>query len=704
MEKRISGATHKSGDAGLLDKAVMAYVSKDWKRIYRLALKIALIHFMIGAVWILLSDRVLESLTDDSDFITFMSIIKGLAYVIVMSIMLYLAIYALVKSVSRVENEITINRRKIIEANKDLELLNEQLHLSQEKFTELHDLLVRNQEELHYNEKRFSTFLETSNDAIWEESNDGARWFSERWFEITGFSPKDMDEIEHMDHLIHPSDREKVHKLVAEHIRNKTPYYSCEYRIRTKSGEYKWIKAKGKVLHSDENNTYRMIGVHMDLSEINEYKEKLQHVAQHDQLTGLQNRLALNNKMQALMKDKDVGRFALLYIDIDRFKNINDTLGHSFGDTLLLQVAERLKTLLPMDALYRIGGDEFVVLIEQFSHREEVERCGISIIKAFKTPLMVEADSIFITASIGVSLYPEHGIDAGTLLKNADIAVYKAKEGGRNRIVFYIEPLNDVIEERINIEKNLWLALVNNEFELYYQPQYDLERDSITGFEALIRWHNPELGIVMPDRFIGIAEDNHLIIPIGTWVLKTACAFLQKLHQSGYQNLNISVNISILQLLQEEFVDIVMDTIRTAGIDPKHLELEITESILMESYESIASKLQLLRSKGIKIALDDFGKGYSSLNYLKSLPITTLKIDKVFVDTINENEKEKSFTDLIVNLGRSLDLCVIAEGVETLEQKDYLAKHKCNKIQGYLFSKPLPEYEILQKMDAQWSK
>ncbi len=684
----------KNEEAGLFYKAVSAYVHKDWKRIYKLSIGVALVYFIIGATWILLSDQILKSLTDDSELITLLSIIKGWIYVIATSVILFASISSLIRTISRMESELAANHKKVHIANKDLELLNEQLAYSQEQ-------LSRNQEELQVSEEKYQAFLETTNDAIWEET-DTSRWFSERWYEITGFSPEDMKDLIHLEDLIHPSDREKVHTIIAEHIRNKTPNYFCEYRMRTKSGEYKWMKAKGKVLINDKDNTYRMIGMHMDLSEINEYKEKLHYVSYHDQLTGLQNRLLLNKRMNALMADTYISRFALLYINVDKFKHINDTMGHSFGDTLLLHVTERLKSQINTKALFRIGGDEFVVLMEQFNKKEEVERCAINLIKTFKTPLMVEGNSIIITASIGVALFPEHGTDADALLKNADIAVYKAKESGRNRIVLYNEPLNEVIEERMYIEKNLWFALVNNEFELYYQPQYDFEKDSIAGFEALIRWNNPELGMISPDRFISIAEENHMIIPIGIWVLKTACEFLRRLHRTGYQNLNISVNISMIQLLQEEFVDIVMDTITNAGINAKHLELEITESILMESYETIAGKLKLLRSKGIKIALDDFGKGYSSLNYLKSLPITTLKIDKVFIDTINENKKEKSFTDLIVNLGRSLDLCVIAEGVETPEQKDYLVKHKCNKMQGYLFSKPLPEDEILQKMNEQW--
>lgn len=694
MRQKSPEKVQTNDDAGLMDKAVNAYVHKNWNEIYKIALRIALIHLIIGAAWIILSDKLLDLFTNDKDLITFLSIIKGWVYVVVMSVILYTAIYSLIKAVRRVENDLVDNHIKVNEANTELELLNEQLSISQKKFLELN-------KQLDYSEKRHRFFVETTNDAIWEETN-GARWFSERWHEITGYSSKDMQEME-LESLIHPSDREKVKRIITDHVMSNTPYYDCEYRIITKTGEYKWIKAKGRVA-TDNNESYRILAIHMDMSELNECKEKLQYIAYHDQLTGLQNRLALHKKMYYLMNDKHVNRFALLYIDIDKFKNINDTMGHSFGDNLLQQISERLKLQNNIDALFRIGDDEFIVLIKQFDKRDDIERSAINIIKTLKTPFIIEANNIFITASIGVSLYPEHGIDTDTLLKNADIAVYKAKESGRNRIVFYNEPMNEIIIERMYIENNLWSALVNNEFELYYQPQYDLESDCISGFEALIRWNSVELGMISPDRFIGIAEDTHLIIPIGVWVLKTACAYLKKLHQLGYQNLNISVNISILQLLQDEFVDMVMDTITTEGIKAKHLELEITESILMESYETIAGKLRLLRAKGIRIALDDFGKGYSSLTYLKLLPSTTLKIDKVFIDTITDSERNKTFVDLIVNLGKSLKLCVIAEGVETTEQKDYLVKHRCDKMQGYLFSKPLSEYEVIQNMNGLWDK
>lgn len=237
---------------------------------------------------------------------------------------------------------------------------------------------------------------------------------------------------------------------------------------------------------------------------------------------------------------------------------------------------------------------------------------------------------------------------------------------------------------------------------MYYQPQLDIKSGKISGFEALIRWRNPQLGLVPPQKFICVAEDTHLIIPIGEWVIRNACLFLKRLHLEGYTDLNISINVSILQLLQDDFVDMVTDTIESVQINSKYIELEITESILMESYEAIAGKLKLLRARDIQIALDDFGKGYSSLNYLKQLPITTLKIDKSFIDTISNKTKTRSMTDLIVKMGKSMDLCVVAEGVETQEQMDYLVKHKCNKIQGYLFCRPIPEKEALIKIQDQY--
>jgi EAL domain-containing protein (putative c-di-GMP-specific phosphodiesterase class I) len=290
-------------------------------------------------------------------------------------------------------------------------------------------------------------------------------------------------------------------------------------------------------------------------------------------------------------------------------------------------------------------------------------------------------------------MYPKHSVHLEELLKYADIAMYKAKEQGRNRYVIYNETMNQDIIERVNIEKYLHTALLKNEFEIYYQPQLDIRSEKITGFEALLRWNSPELGRISPLKFIKVAEDTHIIIPLGIWVLKKACAFLKKLHMEGYNDLTVSVNISIIQLLQTDFVETVMDILELQELEPEFLELEITESILIESYENICSKLETLKDRGIRIALDDFGKGYSSLSYLKQLPISTIKIDKSFVDHITYDPVSNNLIRKIIEIGKSMGMRVVAEGVETPEQLKFLKKHRCNRIQGYLFSMPIPEME-----------
>lgn len=430
---------------------------------------------------------------------------------------------------------------------------------------------------------------------------------------------------------------------------------------------------------------------------LEDYEKELHNQVYHDQLTGFKNRRSLIKNLSELVSSKTKGKVALLILDIDNFKYINDTMGHFFGDQLLMKVSERFESLIEDDCkIYRLGGDEFVILLENFDEIATIEKLAVKLLKGYTAGFYIDLSNIFISISIGISLYPEHGDNLDELLKNADIAVYKAKEKGKNRIVFYNKPMNEVISERVRLEKHLRTALDNNEFILHYQPQLDIETNKVSGLEALIRWNSPELGFVSPLKFISIAEDTHLIIPIGAWVLKNACLFLKRLHQQGHGNLSISVNISMLQLIQDDFVDKVMEMLGESKLNPKYLELEITESILMESYEDIAEKLKLLKGKGVMIALDDFGKGYSSLNYLKQLPISTLKIDKSFVDTILVDDSEKSLTDLIIKMGRTMGLCVVAEGVETQGQLDYLRSHKCSKIQGYFFSRPVAEEAVIE--------
>jgi diguanylate cyclase (GGDEF)-like protein len=423
-------------------------------------------------------------------------------------------------------------------------------------------------------------------------------------------------------------------------------------------------------------------------------EEKLANLAYYDSLTGLMNKLSLYEKSQ--IGTTVDGKAALLFVDIDNFKYVNDTLGHAFGDKLIVKVCERLRDLLKDDcSLYRLSGDEFIITMNQIEGREQAEEYASYILGNFRKDFDSLGSNLHISLSIGIAISPDHGRELEQLLKFADIAMYKAKEAGRKSYVVYDQQMNEVFTERIMIEKHLQGAMDEKEFELYYQPQLDIATNKITGFEALLRWNSPVLGSVSPLKFIKVAEDTHFIIPLGTWVLQTACVFLKRLEENGYQGLTVSVNISILQLLQEDFLDIVEEALIIHDIEPEYLELEITESILMESFDRIIARLTRLRDKKIRIALDDFGKGYSSLSYLKQLPITTMKVDKSFIDYIT-NDNQDDLIGHIISLGKNMGMDVIAEGVEEQCQLDYLALHECDKIQGYLFCKPLPEEEIMK--------
>ena len=368
-----------------------------------------------------------------------------------------------------------------------------------------------------------------------------------------------------------------------------------------------------------------------EMIEINEKlrlgEDKLAYLAYYDSLTGLMNKDSLNEKTRKLLRQSN-DKIALICIDVDNFKNINDTMGHAYGDQILIKVGKKLQSLLHQNcSIYRLGGDEFVLLVEEINKIEDLQNYVSQLLTKFSDDCET-IGNINVSLSMGIAIYPEHGDHLEELMKNADIAMYRAKASGKKSYVIYNHLMSEELAERITIEKYLKKGLEFNEFEIYYQPQLDLKSNRISGFEALLRWKSPEMGNVSPLKFIKAAEDTHFIIPLGTWVLQNACEFLSRLIEKGYEGLVISVNISILQLIQNDFYHVVNDTLIEQNLDPRYLELEITESILAESFDIIVPRLKMLRDHKVRVALDDFGKGYSSLNYLKQLPITTLKVDK----------------------------------------------------------------------------
>ena len=421
--------------------------------------------------------------------------------------------------------------------------------------------------------------------------------------------------------------------------------------------------------------------------------EQIAHSAQYDSLTGLPNRLLLNDRLrQAIaLAHRHLGQVVVMFLDLDGFKHINDSLGHSAGDELLQSIAKRLEgSVRAPDTVSRQGGDEFIVLLQETAHPKDAVTVARRVLAALAEAHSVGHHVLHVTASIGVSLYPDDGLDAETLIKNADTAMYQAKESGRGSYKFFRPEMNIRAVERQSVEEDLQGALDREEFTLHYQPKINLKTGAITGAEALIRWMSSTRGSIPPVQFIPVAEDSGLILPIGAWVLREACTQQRAWLDAGLLVPAVAVNVSSVQLQDERFLQDLFATLDETGLDPSNLELEVTESVLMKHPECAASTLKILRNRGILVSVDDFGTGYSSLSYLQQFPLHALKIDRSFVCGINTSPPERSIVNAIINMGRSLNLRVIAEGVETARDLAFLKAKHCDEAQGFYFSKPVP--------------
>ena len=446
-----------------------------------------------------------------------------------------------------------------------------------------------------------------------------------------------------------------------------------------------------------DDNICNYIGSFFDISERKLAEERIQFLAHHDALTQLPNRTLLNDRLhQAIAKSKrNQDLTAVLFLDLDRFKLINDTLGHHVGDRMLTRVADMLQGILrETETVARLGGDEFIIIIPELAEVERAATVARKVIDMLAVPLVMDGRVLHVTASIGISLYPVDGTDTATLLSHADTAMYNAKDRGGNNFQFFAPTMNQVIQERVAVEHDLHMALERSEFVLHYQPQVDARTGEVTGMEALIRWQHPTRGLVSPFHFITIAEETGLIVPIGEWVLWEACRQTRRWHDAGQTGLRISVNLSARQFQQPDLRERIDAVLRTTGIDPSTLELELTESMLMTDPDAATEMLRQLAALGVKMAIDDFGTGYSSLAYLKHFPVTRLKIDQSFVRDISTDLNDAAIVSAVVAMAASLKLEVIAEGVETEEQLRYLAAHGCYDIQGYYFSRPKPAEEV----------
>jgi diguanylate cyclase (GGDEF)-like protein/PAS domain S-box-containing protein len=477
---------------------------------------------------------------------------------------------------------------------------------------------------------------------------------------------------------------------------------TLQLEVERKDGTTVWTETKFSFVGDKNKKTVGILGVSRDITERKHAEERIQYLATHDVLTGLPNRMMFSQLLnQAIESSRRHERqFAILFIDLDRFKIINDTMGHDAGDELLTEMAKRFRQSLRAvdvvgrpkernDVVGRLGGDEFIILIEEISELSQVAVVAQRVLGTAMKPMIILGEECRVTASIGISVYPRDGEDEQTLMKKADMAMYFAKEEGKNNFQFYSQNTQSQAFERLSIETNLRKALERNELYLEYQAKLDFKTGVITGVEALLRWKNPLLGLVTPTQFIPVAEETGMIVPIGRWVMKTVCTQNVAWQSQCLPPVRVAVNLSLRQLMDDKLLEDIKAALDDSGMAPNLLELEITESMVMYKPERLIEVLTKIKNMGVRLALDDFGTGYSSLAQIKQFPIDTLKVDRSFIRNLSQNSEHKAIIEAIIAMGKTLSLNVVAEGVETMAQDEFLREHVCDEMQGFYFSKPV---------------
>ena len=564
----------------------------------------------------------------------------------------------------------------------------------------------RVEDALRETERRYRSIFEHATEGIYQTSPEG-RYLAANpaLAKIYGYTTPeeliaDLSDIQHQLY-VNPDRRREFMRLMQEYGYTRN-FESPVYR---RDGSVIWISENARVVHDDQGRIQFYEGTVVEITERRRYQEELEYQASHDALTGLPNRALLVDRLsQALHAARRAGRVvAVAFVDLDHFKLINDSLGHHVGDQLLLDMASRLASCLRgQDTVARQGGDEFVLVLANQPDEVGVTLILRRLLESISQPWVAEHGEYSISCSIGVSLFPRDGDTAEKLLKSADAAMYKAKDMGRNTFHFFTQELDDAVNHQLAMANDLRRALERGEFQLHYQPRADIASGRIVGAETLIRWNHPERGQVSPGQFIPVAEETGLIVPMGEWGLHEACAQNRAWQAMGLPPLVVSVNFSPIQFRRAGLVKQVADTLLQTGLEGRWLELELTESFIMQDAERINRAMGELKALGVEIAVDDFGTGYSSLSYLKRFPVDRLKIDKSFVQDVTHDADDAAIARAIISLGHSLNLRVVAEGVETQEQMDFMRRHGCDEVQGYFFSRPLeaPAFEVLLREQA----
>ena len=607
--------------------------------------RIVLIYALFASLWILFSDTVVGFFVHEVSLLNHIQTYKGFFFIGITSFLLF-----------------TLIRAKI-----------DQIHSVQKKLQE--------------HEQRLSYVIQGANLGYWDwDYVNNTHIVNDTWLHFLGLERADIENcVYDWSERIHPDDRAITQAAIAQTIQDNHPYV-IEFRMRHREGHWVWIEGSGAVVKRDEKSgkPLRLAGTHRDISDRKNAQKEMLFLAMNDPLTKLPNRIYLKQEF-----DKRIivfERLAFLFLDLDRFKTINDTYGHTIGDHVIQNVAERLKKVLhPNDFLARVGGDEFVVL----THDEHIFDVCQRLLNVLDEPIVVSDEEFKIGASIGVSSAPKDGNTFEALFKNADTAMYEAKKSTHQHYVLYEAKMTEELVSLTKLDSDLKLGIHNAEFMIYFQPQIDLQTNKIIGLEALVRWMHPTRGLVMPDQFIKRSEETQLIIPLGLYIFQKALEYIKYWKENNLFEGVVAINISSVQIEEDDFVESLESIRQHILLDASCIELEVTESCFMSHPEQFAKTLQKLKNIGYKISIDDFGTGYSSLNYLKQLPLHKLKIDRSFVKDLPLDQDDQAISKAIIALGKTLDLEVLAEGVETEEQKQFLIENGCDSMQGYLFSKPL---------------
>jgi len=558
-------------------------------------------------------------------------------------------------------------------------------------------------EDLVQNQKSLASAQRIAKMGNWQiDVSTGEMLWSERLHDLLGNQvPNGECGLDCFLKLVHPNDNNRVRAWFNEVQSKVTDNLSIDFYMIPVEGTEQFYRQQVEQVVGKDDEIIQLHGVLQDLTEHRRAQHRIKQLANYDRVTGLPNRSLIQERITEYIDNNPEGSVALLYIDIDDFKQVNDTLGHAIGDVMLNEIVLRIKSIVPANSMIaRMGADEFTVLLPLLDGGVDPLALASDINHELGEPYLLKDGEVFASACVGVASYPEDASCADTLLKNSDMAMNSAKRAGKNTFRSHNEDIDEEAQHRFRIESKMRGALKGDEFQLYYQPQIDLVSGKMYSAEALIRWVSPELGFVAPDQFIHIAEDNGLIVPMGEWVLRTACLQAVEWIAKDFPIQQVAVNISVLQFVRPDFTDVVQSILEETGLAPNHLELEITESLLATDIDSAIETLQKLKGIGVELSIDDFGTGYSSLSQLKHLPVDRLKLDQSFVQGITSNQSDADITRAVIAMANSMNVNLLAEGVETIEQLKFLKACDCDEIQGYFISKPAPADVLDQNIAA----